>query len=195
MEVLLWKEFTTNVVVSMCTKKLIVACFRKGNEQELREFGATTRELLELADWLKSGNCEMIAMESTASYWKPLYNILEASELSAMVVNAHHMKAVPGRKTDVKEAEWIADLLQHGLLKASYIPGKDQRELRELVRYRKSLVGERTRELNRPQKMLEGANIKLSGTVSDINGKSARSILELRNYSLDQKAPEYPSGN
>ena len=159
-------------------KKLIVACFKKSNKQELREFGATTRELLELAGWLKSGGCEMIAMESTASYWKPLYNILEASELSAMVVNAHHMKAVPGRKTDVKDAEWIADLLQHGLLKASYIPGKDQRELRELVRYRKSLVGERTRELNRLQKMLEGANIKLSGTVSDINGKSARSILE-----------------
>ena len=126
-------------------KKLIVACFRKGNEQELREFGATTRELLELADWLKSGNCEMIAMESTASYWKPLYNVLEASELNTIVVNAHHMKAVPGRKTDAKDAEWIADLLQHGLLKASYIPSKDQRELRELVRYRKSLVGERTR--------------------------------------------------
>ena len=159
-------------------KKLIVACFRKGNEQELREFGATTRELLELADWLKSGNCEMIAMESTASYWKPLYNVLEASELNTIVVNAHHMKAVPGRKTDAKDAEWIADLLQHGLLKASYIPSKDQRELRELVRYRKSIVGERTRELNRLQKMLEGANIKLSGTVSDINGKSARSILE-----------------
>ena len=159
-------------------KKLIVACFNKSNKQELREFGETTRELLELAGWLKSGGCEMIAMESTASYWKPLYNILEASELSAMVVNAHHMKAVPGRKTDVKDAEWIADLLQHGLLKASYIPGKDQRELRELVRYRKSLVGERTRELNRLQKMLEGANIKVSGTVSDINGKSARSILE-----------------
>ena len=104
--------------------------------------------------------------------------ILESSDLKAMVVNARHMKAVPGRKTDVKDAEWIADLLQHGLLQPSYIPGKDQRELRELVRYRKSLVGERTRELNRLQKMLEGANIKLSGTVSDINGKSARSILE-----------------
>ena len=88
------------------------------------------------------------------------------------------MKAVPGRKTDVKDAEWIADLLQHGLLQPSYIPNKDQRELRELVRYRKGLIGERTRELNRLQKMLEGANIKLSGTVSDINGKSARSILE-----------------
>ena len=159
-------------------KKLIVACFRKGNKQEVRDFGATTRELLELADWLKEGGCEMVAMESTASYWKPLYNILESSELNTMVVNARHMKAVPGRKTDVKDAEWIADLLQHGLLQASYIPAKDQRELRELVRYRKSLVGERGRELNRLQKMLEGANIKLSGTVQDINGKSARNILE-----------------
>ena len=159
-------------------KKLIVACFKNGTKQEIRDFGATTRELLKLADWLKEGGCEMDAMESTASYWKPLYNILEVSDLNAMVVNAHHMKAVPGRKTDVKDAEWIADLLQHGLLQASYIPAKDQRELRELVRYRKSLVGERSRELNRLQKMLEGANIKLSGTVRDINGMSARNILE-----------------
>lgn len=159
-------------------KKLIVACFRCGKKQDVREFGATTRELLELADWLKDSGCEIVAMESTASYWKPLYNILEVSGLKAIVVNAQHVKAVPGRKTDVKDAEWIADLLQHGLLQASYIPDKSQRELRELVNYRKSLVGERTRELNRLQKMLEGANIKLSGTVSDINGKSARSILE-----------------
>ena len=159
-------------------KKLIVACFRNGNKQEIRDFGATTRELLEMADWLKGGECEMVAMESTASYWKPLYNILETCELKAMVVNARHMKAVPGRKTDVKDAEWIADLLQHGLLTASYIPDKEQRELRELVRYRKSLVGERNRELNRLQKMLEGANIKISGTITDINGKSARNILE-----------------
>ena len=159
-------------------KKLIVACFRNGNKQEIRDFGATTRELLEMADWLKGGGCEMVAMESRASYWKPLYNILETCELKAMVVNARHMKAVPGRKTDVKDAEWIADLLQHGLLTASYIPDKEQRELRELVRYRKSLVGECNRELNRLQKMLEGANIKISGTITDINGKSARNILE-----------------
>ena len=92
-------------------KKLIVACFKQGNRQEIRDFGATTRELLEMADWLKEGGCEMVAMESTASYWKPLYNILETCELKAMVVNAQHMKAVPGRKTDVKDAEWIADLL------------------------------------------------------------------------------------
>ena len=159
-------------------KKLIVACLRKGNKNVIREFGATTRELLTLADWLKESDCKMVAMESTASYWKPLYNILESSGLNAMVVNAHHMKTVPGRKTDVKDAEWIADLLQHGLLQASYIPDKDQRELRELVRYRKSLTGERSRELNRLQKMLEGANIKLSGPVRDINGKSARNLLE-----------------
>ncbi len=159
-------------------KKLIVACLRKGNKNVIREFGATTRELLTLADWLKESGCKMVAMESTASYWKPLYNILESSGLNAMVVNAHHMKAVPSRKTDVKDAEWIADLLQHGLLQASYIPDKDQRELRELVRYRKSLTGERSRELNRLQKMLEGANIKLSGPVRDINGKSARNLLE-----------------
>lgn len=159
-------------------KKIIVACLRKGNRQEIRDFGATTRKLLEMADWLKESGCEMVAMESTASYWKPLYNILESCELKAMVVNARHMKAVPGRKTDVKDAEWIADLLQHGLLQASYIPDRDQRELRELVRYRKSLVRERNRELNRLQKMLEGANIKISGTITDINGKSARNILE-----------------
>lgn len=159
-------------------KKLIVACFKRGRKKEVREFGASTRELLELADWLKDGGCEMVAMESTASYWKPLYNILESCDLDAMVVNASHMKAVPGRKTDVNDAEWIADLLQHGLLQPSFIPDKDQRELRELVKYRKSLVGELNRELNRLQKMLEGANIKISGTITDINGKSARQILE-----------------
>lgn len=149
-------------------KKLMVACFIHGKEQEVKEFGATTRELLDLADWLIQGDCQMVAMESTASYWKPLYNILGSSELQAMVVNARHMNAVPGRKTDVKDAEWIADLLQHGLLQTSYIPNKAQRELRELVGYRKSLVAGRTRELNRLQKMLEGANIKRSGAVAVI---------------------------
>ncbi len=158
-------------------KKIMVACLKKGSKQEIRQTGATTRELLELADWLKASNCQMVAMESTGSYWKPLYNILEMNEIPAMVVNAQHMKAVPGRKTDVTDSEWIADLARHGLLRASYIPGKDQRELRELVRYRKSLVEDRTRELNRLQKMLEGANIKLSGTIKDINGMSARNIL------------------
>ena len=160
-------------------KKIVVACLRCGRKQELREFGTTTKELLRLADWLIQNDCQMIAMESTASYWKPLYNVFESCELKAMVVNARHMKAVPGRKTDTNDAEWIADLLQHGLLRSSFIPDKSQRELRELVSYRKSLVGEKNRELNRLQKMLEGGNIKLSGTVSDINGKSARNILNM----------------
>lgn len=159
-------------------KKLIVACLLSGKECEIREFGATTDELLKLSDWLISAGCEMVAMESTASYWKPLYNVLEYSGLGAIVVNAQHMKTVPGRKTDVKDAEWIADLLRHGLLKASYIPSKDQRELRELVRYRKSLIENKNQEVNRLQKMLEGANIKLSGTVSEIDGKSGRKILD-----------------
>lgn len=160
-------------------KKLMVACFIHGREQEVREFGATTRELLELSDWLLQGGCQMVAMESTGSYWKPLYNVLESSGLDSMVVNPHHIKAVPGRKTDVKDSEWLADLLQHGLLQASYIPNKAQREFRELVSYRKSLVSDKTRELNRLQKMLEGANIKLSGTLSNINGKSSRNILDV----------------
>ena len=160
-------------------KKIVVACLRCGRKQVLREFGTTTKELLRLADWLVQNDCQMIAMESTASYWKPLYNVFESCELKAMVVNARHMKAVPGSKTDTNDAEWIADLLQHGLLRSSFIPDKSQRELRELVSYRKSLVGEKNRELNRLQKMLEGGNIKLSGTVSDINGKSARNILNM----------------
>lgn len=158
-------------------KKLLVVCLRRGSEAEIRSFGTTTQELFDLAKWLKDNKCEMVAMESTASYWKPLYNVLEIEEIPAMIVNAQHMKAVPGRKTDVKDAEWIAELCQHGLLRASYIPDKDQRELRELVRYRKSLIEDRGRELNRLQKMLEGANIKLSGTIKDMNGKSGRNIL------------------
>ena len=169
-------------------KKLLVACLNRGNEQEVREFGATTREILELLDWLMNNNCEIVAMESTGSYWKPLYNILESCNVPAIVVNAQHMKAVPGRKTDVNDAQWIAKLLQHGLLQASFIPGKGQRELRELVGYRKSLVEDMTRELNRLQKMLEGANIKLSGTVSDITGKSAMNLLEeiLKGTAIDK---------
>lgn len=159
-------------------KKVIVACLINGGEQELREFGTTTSEIKTLANWLTESGCEMIAMESTGVFWKPLYNLFELMDLNAMVVNAAHMKALPGRKTDVKDAEWIADLLCHGLLKASYIPSREQRELREITRYRKSLTEERCREVNRLQKILEGANIKLDSVVKDINGKSARKLLE-----------------
>ena len=160
-------------------KKLIVACFiQKGGKSEVREYGATTNELLKLSDWLTEGGCEMVAMESTGSYWKPVYNIFESANLKCMIVNASHMKNVPGRKTDIKDAEWIADLLKHGLLEPSFIPDRQQRELRELVEYRSSLIGEKTRELNRIQKVLEGANIKLSGTIKNINGKSGRCLLD-----------------
>lgn len=159
-------------------KKLIVACLKKGGRQEVREFGTMTGEIKELTKWLKEAGCEMAAMESTGVYWKPLYNLFELMGLDVMVVNAAHMKAVPGRKTDIKDAEWIAELLQHGLLKASFIPSREQRELRELTRYRKSLTEECSRELSRLQKVLEGANVKLASVVGDIQGKSARRLLD-----------------
>lgn len=159
-------------------KKLIVACLRNGKRSELRKFDSLTRSIKELGNWLLENNCQMAAMESTGPYWKPLYNIFELLNLDVMVVNAHHMKSVPGRKTDVKDAEWIADLLQHGLLKSSYIPDKEQRELREIVRYRKSLIEERSRELNRLDKTLQGANIKLSSFVSSLTGVSSRRLIE-----------------
>lgn len=159
-------------------KKIIVACFRNGKRSEIRKYDTLTCNIKELANWLVESECQMVAMESTGAYWKPIYNILELLNLEVMVVNAHHMKNVPGRKTDVKDAEWIADLLQHGLLKASYIPDRAQRELRDIVRYRKSMIEERSRELNRLEKTLEGANIKLSSFVSDLSGKSSRNLLE-----------------
>jgi len=159
-------------------KKLIVACFRNGRKAELRKFDTLTCSLKELGNWLRQNDCQKIAMESTGSYWKPIYNILELLDLDVIVVNARYMKSVPGRKTDVKDAEWIAELLQHGLLKASYIPNKEQRELREIVRYRKNLVEERSREINRLEKTLEGANIKLSSFVSDLTGVSSRNLIK-----------------
>lgn len=159
-------------------KKLIVACFRNGNKAELRKFDTLTGSIKELGNWLFENKCQMIAMESTGAYWKPIYNILELLDLDVIVVNAHHMKTVPGRKTDIKDAEWIAQLLQHGLLKASYIPNREQRELREIVRYRKNLIEERSRELNRLEKTLEGANIKLSSFVSSLTGVSSRNLIE-----------------
>lgn len=159
-------------------KKLVVACLRNGKNAELRKFDTLTRSLKELGNWLVENDCQMVAMESTSSYWKPIYNILELLNLNIIVVNARHMRNVPGRKTDVKDAEWIAELLQHGLLKASYVPDKEQRELREIVRYRKSMIEERSRELNRLEKTLEGANIKLSSYVSSLTGVSSRKLLE-----------------
>jgi len=160
-------------------KRMIVACLRIGRKTELRTFGTLTHELREMTSWLKGNDCQMVAMESTGSYWKPLYNIFELEGLPAMVVNAQHMKAVPGRKTDMKDAQWIAKLLSQGLLKPSFIPDREQRDTRDLTRFRKSQMEERARNLNRLQKMLEGANIKLASLVSDIDGQYATQLLEL----------------
>jgi len=159
-------------------KKSVTACIIMPQGKEIQTFGTMTGDIIALVDWIKEKGCSHAAMESTGVYWKPLYNLLEVEQIETLVVNAQHIKAVPGRKTDVKDAEWIADLLRHGLLKGSYIPGRDQRELRELVRYRRSLINERSREVNRLQKVLEGCNIKLSSVASDITGVSAKAMLK-----------------
>ena len=163
-------------------KASVVACLLTPGaggapRREVRTFGTMTRDLLTLVDWLVAADCPAVAMEATGSFWKPLYNLLEGVIPEVMVVNAAHIKQVPGRKTDVKDAEWIADLLRHGLLRASFIPDRAQRELRELTRYRTAKVQERTREVNRLQKTLEGGNIKLSVVATNITGVSGRAIL------------------
>jgi len=165
-------------------KRTVVACRLTPEGQETRSFGTMTRELQAMADWLAEGGCTHVAMESTGSYWKPVYNLLE-DRFSLVVVNTRHLKLVPGRKSDVKDAAWIAGLLQHGLLKPSYIPSREERELRELTRYRTSLVHERTAEVNRIQKVLEGANIKLSSVASNVVGVSGRAMLEAIVAGLD----------
>jgi transposase len=145
--------------------------------RELRTFGTITRQLLALADWLDEASVTIVAMESTGSFWKPVYNLLE-DRFELVVANAAHIRAVPGRKTDVRDAEWIADLLRHGLLRPSFIPSRPERELRELTRYRTSLVRERAGEVNRIGKVLEGANLKLGSVVSGLDGVSAQAMLD-----------------
>ncbi|MBK9715421.1 MAG: IS110 family transposase [Kouleothrix sp.] len=162
-------------------KKTVVACLLTTGpdghlQQEVRTFGTMTADLLSLADWLTAAECTHVAMESTGVYWKPIYNVLEGL-FSILVVNAQHLKAVPGRKTDVKDAVWIATLLRHGLLQGSFIPPREQREVRDLTRYRSSLVQERAHLVNRLQKVLEDANLKLAGVATDITGVSARAML------------------
>jgi len=161
-------------------KSVVVNCRRveaKHVETETRTFGTKTPELLLMTDWLASWGVTDVAMESTGVYWHPVYNLLEGS-YDVLVVNAKHIKHVPGRKTDVKDAEWIAELLSYGLLKASFVPEKPQRDLRDLTRYRTKLVQERAREVNRVQKLLEGANIKLASVATDVLGVSGRLMLE-----------------
>src|SRR5947209_7757578 len=145
--------------------------------EEIRTFSTMTSDLLALADWLTSHGITHVALESTGVYWKPVFNILEAG-FQVILVNAEHIKKVPGRKTDVKDCQWIAQLLQHGLLKASFIPPAPIRELRDLTRQRTQLTQERTAAANRIQKVLEDANIKLAGVATDVLGVSGRDMLE-----------------
>jgi transposase len=162
-------------------KRTVTACrvrmVGRRREQAVQRFGTTTPELLALADWLAAWSVTHVALESTGDYWKPIYNILEGS-YELLLVNAQHLKHVPGRKTDVKDAEWLAECLRHGLLKASFVPKRPQRALRDLTRYRSKLVQERTRLANRLQKVLEDANVKLGSVASDVLGKSGRAMLE-----------------
>ncbi len=163
-------------------KKTVVACLRipdsRGRRtREVRTFGTTTPELLTLSDWLLEAGCTHVAMESTGVYWKPVFNILEGV-CEVLLVNAHHMRMVPGRKTDVKDCEWIAELLEHGLLRASFIPPEPIRDLREITRYRKTLIQTRASEVNRVQKILESANIKLGNVATDVLGSSGRAMVK-----------------
>lgn len=163
-------------------KQTVVACLLISGEDgrpvaQMRTFGTMTEELLALGDWLAAADCTHVAMESTGVYWKPVWNLLE-EQFALLLVNAQHVKRVPGRKTDVKDAEWLADLLRHGLLTGSVVPDRAQRELQELTRYRTSLVQERAAEVNRLQKTLEGANIKLGDVVANVAGVSGRQMLE-----------------
>ncbi len=163
-------------------KKFVVACLLTTSadgqvRKEVRTLSAMTDDLLALLDWLTANGCTHVAMESTSSYWRPVYNLLEG-QLALVVANAYHVKAVPGRKTDVKDREWLADLLRHGLIRGSFIPSPEQRHLRDRTRYRAHLVEERARLTNRLQAVLEDANVKLASVVTDVRGVSARAILE-----------------
>ncbi len=160
----------------------VVVCVRRGDRpgkavEEVRTFSTLTADLLALADWLAGQGVTDVAMESTGVYWKPVFNVLEGG-CRVLLVNAEHIKQVPGRKTDVKDCQWIAQLLQHGLLKASFVPPAPIRELRDLTRQRTQLIQERAAVANRIQKVLEDANIKLAGVASDVLGVSGRDMLE-----------------
>ena len=158
-------------------KASVVACVLTPQGQEVRTYKTLTRDLLELADWLGAEGVTHVAMESTGVYWQPVYNLLEGAIPEVWVVNAQHVKNVPGRKTDVKDAAWLADLLRHGLVRPSFIPDRPHRELRELVRYRRGLIEQHAQLANRVGKLLEGANIKLSSVASDLLGASGRAML------------------
>jgi transposase len=175
-----------DIVIRNCAgldvhKKFVIAARRwldaDGRIQtETRRFSTMTRDLEVMVEWLVAAGCTDVVMESTGVYWQPIYNVLEG-QIEVWLVNAHHVKQVPGRKTDIKDAEWLAQLLQYGLVRRSFIPDREQRELRDVVRYRQSVVEERNRVANRVQKVLEDANLKLAAVASNIQGVSAQEML------------------
>lgn len=176
-----------NILFERCAgldvhKQTVVACRLVGGsagplQSDTRSFGTTTAELLRLSDWLSEGGVTHVGMESTGVYWRPVFNLLESS-FTVWVLNAQHVKNVPGRKTDVKDAHWLADLLRHGLVQPSFIPPQAQRDLRELTRERTNFVRQRATLVNRVQKVLEGANIKLGDVASNVLGMSGRAMLD-----------------
>lgn len=164
-------------------KKTVVACMLLTSangqvQREVRAFGTLTTDLLARSDWLTQHEVTHVAMESTGVYWRPVFNLLEEETRSLVLVNPQHIKAVPGRKTAVKDSEWLADLLRHGLVQPSFIPPAPIRELRELTRHRKALVQQRTQEVHRLEKVLEGANIKLAAVATSMLGKRVREMLD-----------------
>ena len=165
-------------------KSSVTACIRVPDEagelhQEVREFAATTRGLLQLRDWLASFEVTLVGMEATGVYWKPIYYLLE-DDFECWLLNARHLKNVPGRKTDVKDAAWICQLLEHGLVRPSFVPPKEIRELRNLTRYRKTQIEERSREVQRLEKVLQDAGIKLSSVATRVLGVSGRAPAQMR---------------
>ena len=163
-------------------KETVVACLRLVSDDqvttEVRTFQTTTVDLLRLSEWLAANGCTHVAMEATGVYWKPVWHILDDGEFTLLLVNAAHVKNVPGRKTDVNDATWLAELLAHGLLRASFVPDMQTQEMRNLLRTRKQLVREQSSHVLRVQKTLEDANIKLDSVLSDLMGKSGRAIVE-----------------
>lgn len=183
------------VVLPICCgidvhKKTLTACLLQTGASgeavcEVRSFHTTTGPLQELARWLGQSGCQQVALESTGVYWKPVFNVLEPAGLEVVLVNAQHVKNVPGRKTDVQDAEWLATLLRVGLLRASFVPPKEIRELRDLTRYRTQVIRQRGQECNRIQKLLEDCNIKLASVATDILGASGRDMLHALGNGVD----------
>src|SRR4051794_27210691 len=183
---LCWGGAGMDVVYERCagidiSKTDVKVCIRTPGpgrrRRQVRTFTTMTNDLLAMRDWLLAERVTVVGMEATGAYWKPVYYLLE-HDLDCWLLNARHMKAVPGRKTDVKDCEWIAQLVEHGLVRAGFVPPEPIRQLRDLTRYRTEIIRERTREIQRLEKLLEDAGVKLSAVVSDLTGKSARAMLE-----------------